>query len=134
MNIFVKNLVSVPFLNLLKANEEIVNSTIFSYAKKRNLQDAVTVFFFFSNCKVQLAPHVRVGCANLKDEDLAVMPSVHPNHLFYIRCIDNCRETVLKIIQVPQFSFCKNVKEQIRALVPSSILMYFASVKFVSNY
>ena len=45
MNIFVKNLVSVPFLNLLKANEEIVNSTIFSYAKKRNLQDtAVTVF------------------------------------------------------------------------------------------
>ena len=40
---------------------------------------------------------------------------------FYIRCIDNCREPVLKIIQVPQFSFWKNVKEQIWVLVPSLI-------------
>ena len=59
VNIFsVKNL-AVPFLNLLEANEEIVNPTIFSYAKKRYLQAAaVTVFVFF----FQLQSPTRATC------------------------------------------------------------------------
>ena len=45
----------------------------FFVCQKEKFQDpAVTVLCFFSsNGKVQLAPHVRDGSANLKDEDLA---------------------------------------------------------------
>ena len=60
MNIFVKNLVSVPFVKSFKAATENCEFYNFSYAKKKNLKTLqLQRFGFLQICKVQVAHHVQ---------------------------------------------------------------------------
>ena len=70
----------------------------FFVCQKEKFQGAaVTVLCFFvffsSNCKVQLAPHVRDGSANLKDEDLAQANDASESSFFTYDAL-TFRETV----------------------------------------
>ena len=114
VNIFsVKNL-AVPFLKSFKGywgNCEFYNFFV-CQKEKFTRRCSYSVLRVLQIAKSNSRPMCGLDMQNLKDEDLAVMPSVHQNHLFYIRCIDNCKETVLKIRQVPQFSFVRILKDQ----------------------
>ena len=130
-------ILAVPFQNLLKANGKLWFYN-FSYAKKRNFRtlQLQCCVFFSSNGKVQLAPHVRDGSANLKDEDLAEQANDASESSFLHTMHWHVGRQFLfsfEVTQVPHLVF-RNWKNILRVLVPSFILNVLPLKNFVSPY
>ena len=135
VNIFVKNLVSVPFVISFKGccgNCEFYN---FLYAKKKNLQDAAVTVFWVSS---KLHSPSCASCAGwiCRIERWRFGSLCH-------RCIQIIFFTYDALTVIGRqfwrsdkclILVCKNIERTIFwYFVPSFILLYFASVKFVSN-